>query len=65
MEEYVVWIEEREGKNNMKYSIEENLLYAWLAMIVLAVFYAIYFGGIIRMCEQVAAFGNTLILYSA
>lgn len=22
-------------------------------------------GGIIRMCEQVAAFGNTLILYSA
>ena len=23
------------------------------------------FGGIIRMCEQVAASGNTLILYSA
>ena len=22
-------------------------------------------GGIIRLCEQVAAFGNTLILYSA
>ena len=26
---------------------------------------SIYLGGIIRMCEQVAAFGNTLILYSA
>lgn len=24
-----------------------------------------YLGGIIRMCEQVAASGNTLILYSA
>ena len=24
-----------------------------------------FFGGIIRMCEQVAASGNTLILYSA
>lgn len=24
-----------------------------------------YFRGIIRMCEQVAASGNTLILYSA
>ena len=27
----------------MKYPIEENLPYAWLAIIVLAVFYAIYF----------------------
>ena len=27
----------------MKYPIEENLPYAWLAMIVIAVFYAIYF----------------------
>ena len=25
----------------------------------------IFIGGIIRMCEQVAASGNTLILYSA
>ena len=43
MEKYAVWIEEREVEDNMKYSIEENLPYAWLAMIVLAVFYAIYF----------------------
>ena len=27
--------------------------------------YVDYFRGIIRMCEQVAASGNTLILYSA
>lgn len=37
MEKYAVWIEEREVEDNMKYSIEENLPYAWLAMIVLAV----------------------------
>ena len=31
----------------MKYPIEENLPYAWLAIIVLAVFYAIYFAKMI------------------
>ena len=31
----------------MKISIEENLPYAWLAMIVIAVFYAIYFAKMI------------------
>lgn len=33
----------------MKNSIEENLPYAWLAMIVIAVFYAIYF---VKMISQ-------------
>ena len=31
----------------MKNSIEENLPYAWLAIIVIAVFYAIYFAKMI------------------
>ena len=47
MEKYAVWIEEREGEENMKYTIDENLLYSWLAIIVLAVFYAIYFAKMI------------------
>ena len=37
----------KRGKNNMKYPIEKNLPYAWLAMIVIAVFYAIYFAKMI------------------
>ena len=28
MEKYAVWIEEREGEENMKYTIDENLLYS-------------------------------------
>ena len=42
-----VWIEKREVEDKMKYPIEENLPYAWLAIIVIAVFYAIYFAKMI------------------
>ena len=37
----------RKGRINMRYPIEENLPYAWLEMIVIAVFYAIYFAKMI------------------
>ena len=47
MEKYAVRIEEREVEDNMKYPIEENMPYAWLAIIVIAVFYAIYFAKMI------------------
>ncbi len=39
----------------MKYPIEENLPYAWLAIIVIAVFYAIYFAKMISQKRH----GNT------
>lgn len=42
-----VWIEKREVEDKMKYPIEEHLPYAWLAIIVIAVFYAIYFAKMI------------------